>query len=142
MCTKRMAKDHYRPESLYLKYVSQSVLVDTNNSKLKNTTMIGRYRPIKPSDSMIKMLRSIVTSLQSMTENARMCDNPECGELITFYANEPRPIICARCGRDIQWESHPMSVGSCPVCSTEYDINTYYCPLHYPPVLLIEKNIK
>ena len=48
---------------------------------------------------MIKMLRSIVTALQSMTENARMCDNPECGELITFYANEPRPIVCARCGR-------------------------------------------
>ena len=98
--------------------------------------MIGRYRPIKPSDSMIKMLRSIVTALQSMTENARMCDNPECGELITFYANEPRP----RCGgSDIQWESHRMSIGSCPVCNTEYDINNYYRPLHYPPVLLIEK---
>ena len=135
-------EDFYRCESPYLKYVSQSVLVDTNNLKLKDSHMIGRHKPIKPSDSMIKMLRSIVTALQSMTENARMCDNTECGELITFYANEPRPTLCAQCGRDIQWESHPMSVGSCPVCNTEYDINTYYCPLHYPPVLLIEKNKK
>jgi hypothetical protein len=78
---------------------------------------------------MIKMLNSIVTALQSITENARMCDNPEFGELITFYANEPRPIVCARCSRDIQWESHPMSVGSCPVYNTEYDINTYCCPI-------------
>ena len=63
-------EDFYRRESPYLKYVSQSILVDTNNSKLKDSHMIGRYRPIKPSDSMIKMLRSIVTALQSMTENA------------------------------------------------------------------------
>ena len=85
-------EDFYRRESPYLKYVSQSVLVDTNNSKLKDSHMIGRYRPMKPSDSMIKTLRSIVTALESMTENARMCDNPECVELITFYANEPRPM--------------------------------------------------
>ena len=82
--TEIIGEDFYRRESPYLKYVSQSVLVDTNNSKLKDSHMIGRYRPIKPSDSMIKMLRSIVTALQSMTENARLCDNPECGELSTF----------------------------------------------------------
>ena len=123
-CRGNDGEDFYRRAPAYLKYVSQSILVDTNNSKLKDSRMIGRYRPIKPSDSMIKMLRSIVTALQSMTENARMCDNPECGELITFYANEPRPIICARCGRDIQWESHPMSVGSCPVC--RYGIRYQY----------------
>jgi hypothetical protein len=87
--------------------------------------MFGRYRPIKPSDSMIKMLRSIVTALQSMSEYALMCDNPEGGEFITFYANELRPIVCARCGRDIKWESHPMTVGSCPECSAEYNINAY-----------------
>jgi hypothetical protein len=131
-------EDFYCRESPYLKYVLQSILVDTNNSKLKDSHMIGRYRPIKPSDSMIKMLRSIVTALQ----NARICDNPEYGELITFYANEPCPLVCARCGRDIQWESQPMSVGSCPVCSTEYNINTYNCSLHSPPVLLIEKDKK
>ena len=74
-----------------------------------------------------------------MIENAHMCDNPECGQLITFYANEQRPIVCARCGRDIQWENHPIELGS-PICNSEYDINSYYCPLHYPPVLLIEKN--
>ncbi|MEP6575718.1 MAG: hypothetical protein ABJB85_04750 [Nitrososphaerota archaeon] len=85
------------------------------------------------------MLRSVVTALQSMSEGAETCDNPDCKELITFYANEPRPIICARCGRDIKWENHPMSVGICPVCNTEYNINTYYCPLHSPAVLLIEK---
>lgn len=91
---------------------------------------------------MIKMLRLIVTALQSMTENARICDNPECGKLITFFANEPRPIICARCGKYIQRNSNPKGVASCPVCNTEYDINTYYCPLHNPPVSLIEKNQK
>lgn len=73
-------RDFHRREPPYLKYVSHSALVDTNNSKLKDSHMIGKYRPIKPSDSMIKMLRSMVTALQSMTENARMCDNSECGD--------------------------------------------------------------
>jgi len=67
---------------------------------------------------MIKMLRSIVAALQSMAENARMCDNSECGELITFYANEPRPIVCARCGRDIQWESHLSAAAQYVILNT------------------------
>jgi hypothetical protein len=113
--------------------------MDTKKSQLKDLGTTGRYKPIKPSDSMIKMLRSVVTALQSMSENTIACDNSDCGELITFYGNEARPIVCRRCGRDIKWECHPITVGSCPVCNTEYNINTYYCPFHLPPVLLIEK---
>ena len=111
----------------------------TRNSQRKNDDTIRRYKPVKPSDSMVKMLRSVVTALQSMSECAGTCDNSDCGELITFYANEARPGVCARCGQDIKWESHPIAVGSCPICNTDYNINTYYCPLHYPPVPLIEK---
>jgi hypothetical protein len=74
MCTKRMAKDLFHPESPYLKYVLQFILVDTKNSKLIDRHMIGRYKPVKPSDSMVKMLRSIVTALQSMSEYAIVCD--------------------------------------------------------------------
>ena len=67
---------------------------------------------------MIFTLRSIVTALQSMTETLRMCDNPECGELITFYANEPRPIVCARWRAEtFNGKRNPMSVESCPVFS-------------------------
>ena len=111
-------------------------------SHLKDHGTIARYKPIKPSDSMVKMLRAIVTALQSMSEYAIVCDNSDCGELITFYGNQARPIVCSRCGRDINWECHPMIVGSCPVCNTEYNINTYYCPFHFPPVSLIEKHRK
>jgi hypothetical protein len=142
MRTKSMVKDLYRPESPYLKYVLQFILVDTKNSKLIDGHMNGRYKPVKPSDSMVKMLRSVVTALQSMSEYAIVCDNSDCGELITFYGNEARPIVCGRCGRDIKWERHPMTVGRCSVCNTEYNINTYYCPFHFPPVLLIEKHRK
>ena len=116
--------------------------MDTEKSHQKDHGTIARYKPIKPSDSMVKMLRAIVTALQSMSEYAIVCDNSDCGELITFHGNEARPIICGRCGRDIKWECHPMTVGSCPVCNTEYNINTYYCPFHFPPVLLIEKHGK
>ncbi len=114
--------------------------MDTKNSQLKDQDTIRRYKPVKPSDSMIKMLRSIVTALQSMSEYAIVCDNSDCGELITFHANEARPIVCAKCGTDIKWESYSIIVGSCPVCNTDYNINTYYCPFHSPPVLLIEKH--
>jgi hypothetical protein len=129
-------------ESSYLKYVLQFILVNSKNSKLKDRHMIGRYKPVKPSDSMVKMLRSVVTALQSMNEYAIVCDNPNCGELITFYGSQARPIVCGRCGRDIKWERHPMTVGRCSVCNTEYNINTYYCPFHFPPVSLIEKHTK
>ena len=61
---------------------------------------------------MVKMLRSVVTALQSMSECARVCDNSDCGELITFYGNQARPIVCARCGKDIKWESRPITVGA------------------------------
>jgi hypothetical protein len=116
--------------------------MDTKNSELNDDGTSRRYKPVKPSDSMIKMLRSVVTTLQSMSECAQVCDNSDCGEIITFYGNQVRPIVCARCGKDIKWEGHTIAVGSCPICSNEYNINTYYCPLHYPPVLLIEKQYK
>ena len=67
---------------------------------------------------MIKMLRSVVTALQSMSEFAIACDNSDCGELITFYGNEARPIVCRRCGRDIKWERHR---GAFPEVSIKYE---------------------
>jgi hypothetical protein len=80
--------------------------MDTKKTQLKDHGATGRYKPIKlePSDSMVKMLRSLVTALQSISENVIACDNSDCRELITFCGNEARPIVCRRCGRDIKWE--------------------------------------
>lgn len=100
------------------------------------------YRPIKLSDTMSKMLRSVFTALQSMSEYARLCNNPDCRSLITFHANEVRPIVCSRCGKHIDWGNHSVTVGTCPKCSEEFNINTVYCPFHSPPVFLEEKQPK
>lgn len=114
--------------------------MDNNNPNLPEPDR--RYRPIKPSDSMISMLRSVLTALQSMSEYAGLCNNPHCRWLITFHANEVRPIVCSMCGKHIDWENYSITVGTCPKCNEEYNINTVCCPFHSPPILLKEKRPK
>jgi hypothetical protein len=107
-----------------------------NNSNLPEPKR--RYKPIKVSHLMIRTLRSLLTALQSMSEYVSFCTNPDCRSLITFHANEVRPIVCSGCGKHIDWDDS-VTVGICPTCTEEFNINSVYCPFHSPPVLLEEK---
>jgi hypothetical protein len=105
-----------------------------------------RYRPIKrPSaetdNSLVNMLDSIVKGLEgSLGKRTYLCGNPECGTLIIFHTKEPRPVVCHRCGAEIDWEGEYITrIKICPKCNNEYDTNANYCQFHSPPVSLIEK---
>ncbi len=69
--------------------------------------------------------------------------NPDCGTLIIFHTNEPRPIVCHRCGSEIDWEEEYITtIRICPKSNKEYDTTANYCPFHSPPISLIEKEIE
>lgn len=123
----------------YLKYMCYFSSMDNDNSN--HPERKRRYKPIKLSDLMIRTLRSVLTALQAMSEYAKFCNNPNCRSLITFHANEVRPILCSGCGKHIDW-GDSMTVGTCPKCNEEFNINNVYCPFHSPPVLLEEKRAR
>lgn len=75
-----------------------------------------------------------------MLEQTYVCGNPNCGTTITFVPNEPQPIVCIRCGAMIDWDDFVITVGACPVCYREFNLNSNYCPFHIPPIPLLEKN--
>jgi len=126
--------------------------MDNNNSKSDTNikdALVGRYKAVKrPSaetdNSMVKVLDSIVSGLEgSLGKRSYLCGNPDCGTLIIFHTNEPRPIVCHRCGAEIDWEGEYITtIRICPKCNKEYDVTANYCPFHSPPVSLIEKEIE
>jgi hypothetical protein len=125
-----------------------------NNNNLKpdgkiNESALPRFKPTKrPSVDMenplLKMLDSMIGGLeQSMGKRMYLCGNPGCGTLIIFHSNEPRPVVCLRCGSEIDWEGEYITrIRICPTCNKEYDSNAIYCQFHSPPVSLIEKEIE
>src|SRR6185503_6781009 len=75
--------------------------------------------------------------------NARIFGNPDCGTVIIFHTNEPRPIVCHRYGSKIDWErEYVTTIRICPKCNKEYDTTAIYCSYHSPPVSLIEKELE
>ena len=120
----------------------------TKESDIKDTSS-KRFKPIKrPSaetdNSLIKMLDSIVKGLEgSLGKRTYLCGNPDCGTLITFHTSEARPIVCHRCGVDIDWEGeYVTTISVCPECNKEYDTNANYCQFHSPPVSLVRKELE
>ena len=126
--------------------------MENSNSKPDDAKIkdgLGRYKPIKRHSAdidnpLVKMLDSIVNGLeQSLGKRTYLCGNPDCGTLIIFHKNEQRPLVCHRCGSEIDWEGEYISrIKVCPKCNKEYDTNANYCPFHSPPVSLIEKEVE
>lgn len=71
------------------------------------------------------------------------CGNPECGKAFKpFKSNAERPLVCLRCGEEIDWEGiATRKIKICPQCNREYSIDDNYCPYHIPKVELVEKEI-
>jgi endogenous inhibitor of DNA gyrase (YacG/DUF329 family) len=125
-----------------------------DNDKTKPTSdikdaSVKRFKVLKrpttdTENPMVKVLESIVSGLEgSMGKRSYLCGNPECGTLIMFHTNEPRPIVCHRCGSELDWEGEYITtIRSCPKCNKEYDTTANYCPFHSPPVSLIEKELE
>jgi DNA-directed RNA polymerase subunit RPC12/RpoP len=110
---------------------------------------VGRYKVLKrPStdtdNPMVKVLESMVSGLEgSLGKRTYLCGNPDCGTLIIFHTKETRPIVCHRCGSEIDWEGEYITtIRICPKCNKEYDTTANYCPFHTPPVSLIEKELE
>jgi len=118
------------------------------NDEIKDSSL-PRIKPIKrPSaeseNPLVKMLDSIVSGLeQSMGKRTYLCGNPDCGTLIIFHSNEPRPLVCTRCGIEIDWEGEYITrIKVCPKCNKEYASTANFCQFHSPPISLIEKEIE
>jgi len=107
---------------------------------------VRRYKALKRPSSdtdnpVVKALEVIVSRFeQSLGKRTYLCGNPECGTLIIFHNNDPRPVICYRCGTEIGWEGEYITrIRVCPKCNKEYDTTANYCSFHSPSVSLIEK---
>jgi hypothetical protein len=118
------------------------------NDEIKHLSL-PRFKPIKrpfdeTNNALVKMLDSIVSGLeQSLGRHTYLCGNPDCGTLIIFHSNDPRPVVCLRCGSEIDWEGEYISrIKVCPKCNREYDSTANYCQSHLPPISLIEKVIE
>jgi hypothetical protein len=110
---------------------------------------VKRYKALKrPSaetdNPMVKALDTMVSGLEgSLGKCTYLCGNPDCGTLIIFHTKEPRPIVCHRCGSEIDWEGEYITtIRICPKCNKEYDTTANYCTFHTPPVSLIEKEFE
>ena len=124
------------------------------NDKSKPTSdikdkSVRRYKVLKrPStdtdNPMVKVLESMVSGLEgSLGKRSYLCGNPDCGTLIIFHNNEPRPIVCHRCGSEIDWEGEYITrIKVCPKCNKEYDTSANYCAFHIPPFILIEREVE
>src|SRR6266498_2502612 len=123
--------------------------MDNNKSNLGDANIKHpshtRYKPIKrpfpeTDNTLVKMSESLINGLeQSLGKRTYLCGNPDCGTLIVFHRNEPRPVVCHRCGVEIDWEGEYLTrIRICPKCNKEYESNSNFCSLHLPPVTLIE----
>jgi predicted RNA-binding Zn-ribbon protein involved in translation (DUF1610 family) len=102
-------------------------------------------RPIAETDNpLAKVLESIVSGLeQSMGKRTFLCGDPECGALIIVHSNEPRPVVCLKCGSEIDWEGEYITrIKVCPKCNEEYDSYANFCSHHSPAVSLFEKEVE
>jgi len=76
---------------------------DTGNAPLPRYKVTKRPAAIT-DNSMVKILDSIVSGWEgSLGKRTYLFGNPDCGTSI-FHNNEPRPIVCHRCGAEIDWE--------------------------------------
>jgi len=119
-----------------------------SSSDIKDAS-VRRFKPLKrhpaeTDNTMIKVLDSIVSGLEgSLGKRTYLCGNPDCGTLIVFHSNEPRPVVCHRCGVEIDWEGeYLMRIKICPKCNKEYESNSNFCSLHLPALALIEKEVE
>ena len=127
--------------------------MDNNNStpadaNLKHLSH-NRYKPVKrhsleTDNTLVKVLESLVNGLeQSLGKRTYVCGNPDCGTLMIFRSNEPRPVVCHRCGVEIDWEGEYLTrIKICPKCNKEYESNSNFCSFHFPALALIEKEVE
>lgn len=115
------------------------------NSDAGKDPALPRFKPSNRSSSdtdshLLKMLEGLEHSLGKHTY---VCGNPNCGALMIFHSNEVRPIVCIRCGSDIDWEGKYITrIKVCPKCNKEYDTSANYCAFHTPPISLIEREVE
>ena len=77
--------------------------MDDNNSKSGDANIKhvshNRHKPVKrhsleTDNTLVKVLESLVNGLeQSLGKRTYLCGNPDCGTLIVFHSNEPRPAV-------------------------------------------------
>jgi hypothetical protein len=101
-------------------------------------------RPVSDDNPLAKVLDSIVSGLeQSLGKRTYLCGNPECGAVIIFHNNDPRPVVCLKCGNEIDWEGEYVTrIKICPKCNEEYDSYANFCSHHFPAVSLQEKEVE
>jgi len=90
------------------------------------------------------MLDPVVKALEgSLGKRTYLCGNPDCGTLIIFHTSGARPVICHRCGAEIDWEGEYVTrIKICPKCNNEYDTNPNYCQFHSPPHITGRERIR
>ena len=69
------------------------------------------------------------------------CGNPNCDGTFTMVSHSSRPLVCPKCGQEIDWTGiATRKVKTCPVCGQQRNAWDTYCPYHVPPVELTERD--
>lgn len=70
------------------------------------------------------------------------CGNPECSGTFTLTSRTKIPLVCPKCGEEIDWVGiATRKIKVCPQCNREHSLDDNYCPYHLPKVALVEKEI-
>jgi len=67
------------------------------------------------------------------------CGNPKCNGTFTITSMDSRPLVCQKCGAEIDWTGiATKKVKRCPKCKRVGNFDDVYCAHHMPAVALEE----
>lgn len=70
------------------------------------------------------------------------CGNPKCGGSFALVSGAKRPLVCPKCGQEIDWTGiATRKVKRCPECKRLGKSDDIYCSYHVPPVALREEEV-
>jgi len=104
---------------------------------------MAKYRPLrhyKTRDLPLAVFGALVdltdNYLSGFTREYIYCGN--CGERLLIETNDRLPLVCRKCGEEIDWTEDPQKLGIkvCPQCNKQYEMEDYFCTDHVPKVAL------
>jgi len=105
-----------------------------------------RYKPLRHTDfkteTKLQLLGNIVIDFAGIYTGRQTLFCGFCSGLIFLNKGEPRPLVCTNCGNAINWLGIVTRlIKVCPLCSKTYSVQQNFCPLHFPAVALVEKEV-
>lgn len=112
-----------------------------------NLFPVLRYKPLRRSDfaaaSNIQLFTNALIDLAGIYTGRETLYCGYCRAFIFLNKEEPKPLVCTNCGQTINWIGiRTKIIKECPLCWKTYSAQQNFCPLHFPAVSLLEKEVE